>query len=105
MTNTAYECRHDSNEKVDRKLRYWQVKQCLQNREMTAREVAEEMFKRHYTNNAERNNAAPRLTELVENGIVETCGKKEDFLTGKKVTLYRLIERYKQMSFRDFMGA
>lgn len=89
----AYECRHDAHEKVDKEKRYAQIKSILGEREMTAREVAEEMFDRGYTNNRERNNSAPRLTELVDRCEVEEVGKKKDNLTGKSVTTYRLIAK------------
>ena len=92
----TYECRRESHEKIDKEKRYAQIKSILGDRSMTAREIAEEMFRRGYTNTKERNNSAPRLTELVDKCEVMEDGKKYDNQTGKKVTVYRLVG--KQMS-------
>lgn len=58
---------------------------------MTAREIAEEMYKRHYIPYPVRQAAAPRLTELVAAGVVEVTGKKLDEQTDRKVAVYRLV--------------
>ena len=54
-------------------------------REMTAREIANELG--FY----ERNAAAPRLTELKKRGLVEVVGKKKDGVTGKNVALWKKV--------------
>jgi len=59
---------------------------------MTAREIAEEMYKRHYIPYPVRQAAAPRLTELERVGVVEVVGKKLDEQTGRKVAVYRLVQ-------------
>lgn len=59
---------------------------------MTAREIAEEMYNRHYIPYPVRQAAAPRLTELERVGVVEVTGKKLDERTGRKVAVYRLVE-------------
>ena len=59
---------------------------------MTAREIAEEMYNRHYIPYPVRQAAAPRLTELERVGVVEVTGKKLDEWTGRKVAVYRLVE-------------
>ncbi len=59
---------------------------------MTAREIAEEMYKRHYIPYPVRQAAAPRLTELVAAGVVEVIGKKLDEQTDRKVAVYRLVQ-------------
>lgn len=65
-----------SNETVDRRKRYREIRSILHGKEMTAKEVAVEMCQRGYTPTTERNFAAPRLTELVKQGQVVVTGKK-----------------------------
>lgn len=77
-----------SHERVDKTLRQRQVLDILY-RPMTAKEVAVAMFATGLTPNAERNNAAPRLTELRDKGLVEVIGKKRCSYTGKIVAVYR----------------
>jgi len=89
----TYECRRDSHEKVDKEKRYAQIKNILADKIMTAREVAEEMYRRGYTTTKERNNSAPRLTELVDRCEVEIVGKKYDSQTGRNVTTYKIIAK------------
>jgi len=90
---TTYETRHDSHEKVNKEKRYMQIKEVLGDRVMTAREIAVELFKRGYTNSMDRNNSAPRLTELVDKCEVEIAGKKFDEQTGRNVAIYKIIAK------------
>jgi len=85
------ETRHDSHEKVNKEKRYSQIKEILGNKEMTAREVAVELFRRGYTTSTDRNNSAPRLTELVDLCEVEVAGKKYDEQTGRNVATYKNV--------------
>lgn len=57
----------------------------LGDREMTAREIA------YALGFNERNAAAPRLTEMRNEGLLEVVGKKRDFVTGKNVALWRVV--------------
>lgn len=87
------ETRHEANEKVDRKVRYSQIIECLTqygSLGLTAKECAEVMFQKGYIPTNERNFCAPRMTELCEKGIVEPIGKKTCRWTGKKVAVYAL---------------
>ena len=59
--------------------------------EMTAREVAEDMFTMGVANTNERNNAQPRLNELVKKNLVEVVGKKHDEVTNRNVALYKVV--------------
>lgn len=59
--------------------------------EMTAREVAEDMFHMGFTNTRERNNAQPRLNELVKKNLVEVVGKTHDKVTNRNVALYKVV--------------
>ena len=89
--NPTIETRHESHEKVDKKKRYRQITAILDGgKQLTAKEVAVEMFRRGYVTNTERNNSAPRLTEMSAQGMVEPVGKKMCKWTGKKVTVYAL---------------
>ena len=55
---------------------------------MTAQEVACELHKRGYTPTHERNFAAPRMTELKEDGAIEVIGKKKCFISGRNVAVW-----------------
>lgn len=92
-TNPMKESRRESKEQVNTKVRRTQVLLILKDlKQATAREIAEEMYNREYVNTTDRNNAAPRLNELLKTGQVEPVGKKVDKITGKKVTVFKLRE-------------
>ena len=59
---------------------------------LTARQVAELMYKRGYIPHPIRQAAAPRLTELAELGVVKVCGKIYDNATKRNVAAYKLVE-------------
>ena len=87
----SLECRHDSNETVDRNKRYRQIIECLEEvGDMSAREVASLMCLKGYTPTPERNYASPRLFELCEMGVVEQKGKKKCKITNRCVTVFGL---------------
>ena len=89
--DVTLETRHDAHEAVDKQLRYKQIKKILaEKKALSAKEVAVEMRRRQYTGSNERNNAAPRLTELCKSGDVEVIGKKRCQYTGKMVSVYQL---------------
>ena len=76
--------------KTEQKTRYMQILRILENKEMTAREIEIEMNRRNYVSYFDLNHTKPRLTELVKKyGLVETCGKKIDNFSNKKVTIYK----------------
>ena len=88
---TTFETRHQSNEKVDRQKRYSQILEVLQGgKEMTAKEIAVEMWNRGYIPTSERNFTAPRLTEMSQKGIVEPIGKQLCQWTHKMVAVYKI---------------
>ena len=89
---TTYDTRGEANEKVDRAKRYKQIMEILSDHPegLTAKEVASAMAWKGYTHNTDRNNAAPRLTELMYQGKVEPIGKKVCQFTGKKVAVYAI---------------
>jgi hypothetical protein len=87
----TYATKQESNKNVDRKKRYSQIMSILKGRTMTAKEVAVEMNLRGFVPTSERNFAAPRLTELVDRGIVEVVGKRKCQYSNKMVAMYKLV--------------
>lgn len=85
MNSTTLETRQLSFADIQdkKKKRYEQILNRLSDREMTAKEIAVEMFKLGMIASTERNYTAPRLTELEQMGYVEVIGKKKCEWTGK----------------------
>lgn len=93
---TTFETRGESHEKVDKKKRYSQILEILEEKgSLTAKEIAVEMCKRGWIPTSERNFASPRLTEMLHDGRVETCGKKPCQYSGVKVALFKRREMNK----------
>jgi hypothetical protein len=91
MNSIARETRKESYEKIDINAREQQILEILSDGiERTAREIAFEMCERGFTNTVERNNASPRLTDLLEKRQVIIVGRTMDYTTGKKVSVYRI---------------
>lgn len=86
------ETRADAEATVDKQMRYRQIIECLTGNEMTAKEIAVEMWRKGYIPTSERNFTSPRLTELMDKGIVEPIGKKKCLWTGKTVTVWSMRE-------------
>ena len=86
------ETRHDSHEKVNKQLRYKQIIEVLKGQQLTAKEIANAMYFKGFIPNDERNFSAPRLTELMKQGVVEQVGKKKCAWSGKTVTIFALRE-------------
>lgn len=85
------ETRAEAHETVDKQKRYRQIKEILAGSEgMTAKEIAVAMMRRGYVPTTERNWSAPRLSEMLKNGVVDIVGKKKCQYTGKKVSVYVL---------------
>ena len=74
---------------VDKNKRYQQILECLGDKEMTAKEIAHEMYMRGMIPTNERNFTSPRITEMLQDGILEIAGKKKCEWTGKSVTMFR----------------
>lgn len=87
---TTFETRRESNENVDRQRRYSEILECLKGKQLTAKEIATEMWMREMIPTNERNFTAPRLTELCKQGIVDVVGKKKCQYTGKTVAVYEV---------------
>lgn len=94
-TIITYETRGEANESVDRRKRYAQIRECLEESGedgLTAKECAVMMMEKGFIPTSERNFTAPRLTEMAEKGIVEPVGKKKCQYTGKTVSVYVMRE-------------
>lgn len=77
--------------------RHKQILEILKNKELTTREIAQELYKRHYTNTADVNNARPRITELESLGFVVTEKTKKCNVTNKEVAVYRETTEVERM--------
>lgn len=89
LTRDVRNISHDAI-KPKKAERYAQILEIMReyNCGMTAKEIANELMYRGYTKNNDRNNASPRLTEMMESGQVEPIGKKTDKESGKTVTVW-----------------
>ena len=93
---TTLETRAEANEMIDRNKRYSQIVECLTEAKkmhlagLTAKECAVMMMQKGYIPTSERNFTAPRLTEMMDEGIVEPIGKQICTYTGHKVSVYAL---------------
>jgi hypothetical protein len=89
---TTYDTRGDSYELVDKQKRYKQILEILGEHDegLTAKETAVYMMRKKYIPTSERNFTAPRLTELMDMGIVEPIGKKICKYSHKKVAVYAI---------------
>lgn len=86
--------RFESYEKLDVKFLYGKIVNLLLAKDstegLTAREIAIELYNDGIIKDNSRQATQPRLTELVDKGIVQVVGKKYDKLTERKVASYRL---------------
>lgn len=78
-------------------VRHKQILKILKNKKMTTKEIAEELYNRHYTNTADVNNARPRITELENLGFVVTDKTKKCNVTNKEVAVYRQTTEVEKM--------
>ena len=103
MNTVTFRTRHKSYEYMLEHLsdRHKQILEILKNKEMTTREIAQELYKKHYTNTADVNNARPRITELESLGFVTTEKTKKCSVTNKEVAVYRLTTEIEKMIFKN----
>lgn len=90
------ETRRESNENVDKQKRYKQIIEVLNGKEMTAKEIAVEMYKRKYIPTTERNFSSPRITELLNAGVIECVGKKKCQYSNKTVSVFKIKDDYER---------
>lgn len=89
---TCLETKVDSYNQIDTKQRQSQVLEVLGDEILTAKEIAIRMYEKGYTNNDDRNNASPRLNELVNLGLVVIYGKKKCEFSGKTVAVFKKVK-------------
>lgn len=88
--NPLLETRAEAELKVNKKNHYFQIIEILNdfNRPMTAKEIAVEMKSRGYSYTDERNVSAPRITEMLQNGLLDCVGKKKCQYTNTMVGVF-----------------
>lgn len=99
MNTITFMTRYKSYEDMQEHLssRHKQILEILQDKEMTTREIAKELYERHYTNTADVNNARPRITELESLGFVTADKTKKCSVTNKEVAVYRETTEIEKM--------
>lgn len=86
MTTTE-ETRRESNRKMDKESRQKQILEIFrQYGELTARECLRKLHRR------DMNYVRPRITELLKQGKLVSCGKKYDQATDRNVTVFKINE-------------
>lgn len=87
----AYETRREAYEDILPKVndRQKQILAVLGGRELTVSEIMEELWNAGFIPYMGRNFVAPRLSELKDLMIVETCGKRPSKLSGKNEAVWR----------------
>lgn len=103
MNTVTFKTRHKSYKDMLEHLseRHKQILEILENKEMTTREIAQELYKKHYTNTADVNNARPRITELESLGFVIADKAKKCSITNKEVAVYRETTDFEKMIFEN----
>lgn len=96
----TYETRQEAHRSVDKAKRYSQILEILTDLgPLTAKEVAVELHRRGFTGSDDRNMAAPRLTEMLQDGKVKVICKAKCLYTGKTVAVFERVKVEKQLSF------
>lgn len=103
MNTITFMTRHKSYKDMQEHLsdRHKQILEILENKEMTTREIAQELYNKHYTNTADVNNARPRVTELESLGFVITDKTKKCNVTNKEVAVYRETTEFEKMMMEN----
>lgn len=92
--NITKQCQLEAYKKVDKKKRWNQILEDLyehKEKYLTAKQISNNLFKKHLIPTNERNFVAPRLTELKKMGKVTTGEKVKCEWTGKMVTSFRIV--------------
>lgn len=99
MNNITKETRKESYKKIEFNNKCKLVYEQLENGEYTARELATKMYNtidedgNRLLRTAERQETAPRLTELLKLDLVEVVNKKYDRISGCNVAVYKRKEK------------
>lgn len=84
--------RRESNQKTDRKTLQAEILKMLREETaLTARECAAILCSKGFIPYPERAMIQPRLTELVQDGKIEVCGKTFDAVTSRTVAVYKAV--------------
>ena len=94
MNETTRETRRNSYDAVLPKVnhRAHLILETLGSREMTVSEITEELVNAGKIPYFNRNYVAPRLTELKDMGIVETCGRRKSTRSNATEAVWRRTE-------------
>lgn len=93
LNRITKETRRESLEQLDSATVRKNVLDVLSNdTKATAKEIAAILHERHLVPYPVRQAVAPRLTELMQEGKVEVCGKAYDTETERNVAVYRLVK-------------
>lgn len=98
MNEITQKTRKESYGKIQLKKKNKIIYENLGNEEYTARELANKMHNtfdeegNRLLRTAERQETAPRLTELVKLGLVKVISKRYDEISGCNVAVYRKVE-------------
>lgn len=83
--------RQESNRKTEKQPLRQMVLDTLLGKELTAREIAAEMYNKGLLPYPARGVIQPRITELVKDGAIEATGVKFDPVTERKVAVYKVV--------------
>jgi hypothetical protein len=94
MNATTRETRRESYAAILPKIkkRSTQIIDTLGDREMTASEITEELVTAGIVPYFNRNYVAPRLSELKDMGIVETCGRRKSTRSNATEAVWRRVK-------------
>ena len=92
MSQTTRETRRKSYEEVLPKVndRCRMILETLGSREMTVSEITDELVERSILPYFNRNFVAPRLTDLKDMGVVETCGRRKSTRSNATEAVWRV---------------
>lgn len=93
MSQTTIETRRKSYEAVLPKVndRCRLILATLGAREMTVSEITDELVEARHIPYFNRNYVAPRLTELKDMGVVETCGRRKSTRSAATEAIWRRV--------------
>ncbi len=95
MNDITMQTRREAYDAVKPKIgkRAQLILEALGNDEATVSEITATLTRAGAIPYYNRNFVAPRLTELKEQGLVETCGRREALYTGTTEAVWRRTER------------
>lgn len=91
----THEARAISNQMVDRTNipeHIIEIFNQVSNTPMTVKEISIKMYEKGYVASPERQSVAPRVTEMLQEGILTVAGKKTCSYSNRPVTAYKLFK-------------